>query len=164
MRCLWGDASNWVMYIKIYFSCFMWMGILKQHDKLILSRAVGSILPVGEKLDFPLNFLSLVLQKLSSPLRRRWSCRSQLIVKSNWLLYFGPWVYQKGSLNPRSRIALVHVCVCSDILETAHYFLIFCMKLGHHKGTKVTEPDFWKKKILGGHKWENAHILGALFV
>ena len=25
------------------------------------------------------------------------------------------------------------------------YFLIFCIKLGQHKGTKVTEPDFWKK-------------------
>ena len=30
-----------------------------------------------------------------------------------------------------------------DISETVHqFFLIFCMKLGHHKGTKVTEPDF----------------------
>ena len=30
-----------------------------------------------------------------------------------------------------------------NISETAHwFFLIFCMKLGHHKGTKVTEPDF----------------------
>ena len=27
----------------------------------------------------------------------------------------------------------------------------FYMKLGHHKGTKVTEPDFLKK-ILWGHK------------
>ena len=40
--------------------------------------------------------------------------------------------------------------------------VLFCMKLEHHKGTKVTEPDFWKK-ILGvtngeknpfsGHFW-----------
>ena len=30
-----------------------------------------------------------------------------------------------------------------NIPETAHcFFLIFCMNLGHHKGTKVTEPDF----------------------
>ena len=28
------------------------------------------------------------------------------------------------------------------------FFQIFCMKLGHRKGTKVTELDFWKK-ILG---------------
>ena len=37
------------------------------------------------------------------------------------------------------------------------------MKLGHHKGTKVTEPDFWKK-ILGGHKWEKTPILGAFLM
>ena len=30
-----------------------------------------------------------------------------------------------------------------NISETIHwFFLIFCMKLEHHKGTKVTEPDF----------------------
>ena len=30
-----------------------------------------------------------------------------------------------------------------DISETAlRIFLIFCMRLVHHKGTKVTEPDF----------------------
>ena len=30
-----------------------------------------------------------------------------------------------------------------NILGTVHnFFLIFCMKLGHHKGTKVTEPNF----------------------
>ena len=54
------------------------------------------------------------------------------------------------------------VCVCpsSNISETAHwFFLIFCMKLGHHKGTKVTEPDFWRK-ILGGHKWGKTPFLG----
>ena len=30
-----------------------------------------------------------------------------------------------------------------NISETAlRIILIFCMKLGHHKGTKVTEPDY----------------------
>ena len=30
-----------------------------------------------------------------------------------------------------------------NISETVHwFFLIFCMKLKHHKGRKVTEPDF----------------------
>ena len=30
-----------------------------------------------------------------------------------------------------------------NISETVHwFFLIFCMKLEYHKGTKVTEPDF----------------------
>ena len=40
---------------------------------------------------------------------------------------------------------LVHPFVSPslNISETAYcFFLIFCMKLGHHKGTKVTEPDF----------------------
>ena len=33
-----------------------------------------------------------------------------------------------------------------NISETVHlFFLIFCMKLVDHKGTEVTEPDFWKK-------------------
>ena len=32
--------------------------------------------------------------------------------------------------------------------ETAlRIFLIFCMKLGDYKATKVTEPNFWKKII-----------------
>ena len=35
------------------------------------------------------------------------------------------------------------VSLSLNISDTAHwFFLIFCMKLGHHKGTKVTEPDF----------------------
>ena len=64
-------------------------------------------------------------------------------------LYFGPRVYLMGSMV----IALVRPLVrpsvspSLNISETAHcFFLIFCMKLGHHKGTKVTEPDFWRKK------------------
>ena len=68
---------------------------------------------------------------------------------------FGPRVYPRGyyvithvrqSVRPLVRPSL-------NISETAlRIFLIFCLKLVHHKGTKVTEPDFWKK-ILGGHKW-----------
>ena len=51
-------------------------------------------------------------------------------------------------------------CPSLDISETfISFFIIFCMKLGHHKGTKVTEPDFWKK-ILWGHKWEKKHFEG----
>ena len=60
--------------------------------------------------------------------------------------YFGPRVYPRGSLV----IALVRWSVVRwsvgpsvNISETVHwFFLIFCMKLEHHKGTKVTEPDF----------------------
>ena len=57
---------------------------------------------------------------------------------------FGPRVYPKGSLV----IALVCVCLCVLVFvfiyprDRSLVFLIFCMKLGHHKGTKVTEPDF----------------------
>ena len=36
------------------------------------------------------------------------------------------------------------------------------MKLGHHKGTKVTEPDFWKK-IFGGRKWGKTPIFWGIF-
>ena len=61
---------------------------------------------------------------------------------------FGPRVYQMESLV----IALVSWLVCPsigpsvgpslNISETVHqFFLIFCMKLGHYKGTKVTIPD-----------------------
>ena len=35
-----------------------------------------------------------------------------------------------------------------NLTSGAHCILVlFCMKLGHHKGTKVTEPDFWKKNF-----------------
>ena len=82
---------------------------------------------------------------------------NQFATKLTWNLWefwsnFGPWVYPRGSLV----IALVRGQLVSpsiNISETVHcFFLIFCMKLEHHKGTKVTEPDFWKK-ILEGYKW-----------
>ena len=51
-----------------------------------------------------------------------------------------------------------------NISETVHcFFLIFCMKLGHHKGTKVTEPDFWKKN-LGGSQVGEKTILGVFLM
>ena len=43
------------------------------------------------------------------------------------------------------------------------YFVLFCMKLVHHKGTKVTEPDLWKK-ILVGRRWRKTPILGAFLM
>ena len=61
------------------------------------------------------------------------------------VLYFGPRVYPRGSLviafvRPLARWS---VCPSLNISETVHlFFLGFCMKLGHHKGTKVTELDF----------------------
>ena len=84
--------------------------------------------------------------------------------------YFGPRVYSRGSY------VITHVRLWSvrgpsvvhgpslNISKTVHcFFLIFCMKLVHHKGTKVTEPDFWKK-ILGGHKWGKTPIFGVFLM
>ena len=49
-----------------------------------------------------------------------------------------------------------------NISETVHqFFLNFCMKLGHHKGTKVTEPHFLKKS-LGITNGEKTHF-GGIF-
>ena len=38
------------------------------------------------------------------------------------------------------------------------------MKLVHHKGTKVTEPNFWKKNIGGLQMGENPHFWGIFDV
>ena len=72
----------------------------------------------------------------------------------------GPWIYPRGSLviRPSVRSSFRPSLNISEIALTI--FLKLYMKLGHHKGTKVTEPDFWKK-ILGGHKWGKTPILGA---
>ena len=58
-----------------------------------------------------------------------------------------------------------HLCPWSvrgpslNISETAlRIFLIFCMTLVHQKGTKVTEPDFWKKDLGGSQMGENPHF------
>ena len=68
---------------------------------------------------------------------------SIVYIFENTAYYFGPQVYPRWSLV----ITLVRgpwsVCPSLNISETVHwFFLIFCMKLEHHKGTKVTEPDF----------------------
>ena len=38
------------------------------------------------------------------------------------------------------------------------------MKLGHHKGKKVTEPDFILKKRVGSQMGENPHFWGIFDV
>ena len=43
------------------------------------------------------------------------------------------------------------------------YTCLFCMKLGHHKGTKATEPDFWKKSW-GVTNWGKSHFGGTFDV
>ena len=61
------------------------------------------------------------------------------------LIHIGAQVYPSRSLV----IVLVRgpsVALSLNISETTlRIFLIFCMKFVHHNGTKVTEPDFWKK-------------------
>ena len=57
------------------------------------------------------------------------------------IAYFRPWVYPRGSY------VITHVrpsvSPSLNISETAlRIFLLYCMKLLQHKGTKVTEPDF----------------------
>ena len=78
-------------------------------------------------------------------------------------LNFGPRVYPRGSLV----IAVVRGLLVRpplNISETFHcFFLIFCMMLEHHKGAKVTEPDFWKK-IFWGHKWGKTPIFGVFLM
>ena len=47
-----------------------------------------------------------------------------------------------------------------NISETVHwFFLIFCMKLVHQKGRKVTQPYF-EKNLGGSEIWEN-YIIGV---
>ena len=74
------------------------------------------------------------------------------LMNSFWTL-----VYPKGSYI----ISPARPSVCAlwsvNISETVHCFSqIFCSKLGHHKGTKVTESDFkktsWRMKN-GGKLW-----------
>ena len=73
---------------------------------------------------------------------RIWLVKSPL----SFHLYFEPQVYLMGSIV----MALVSVLVRQSIFKyLRNRSLVFCMKLVHDKGTKVTEPDFWKK-ILGG--------------
>ena len=46
--------------------------------------------------------------------------------------------------------------------ETVHcFFLIVCMKLGYHKDTKVTEPDF-EKKLVESQMGKTTHF-GGIF-
>ena len=67
-----------------------------------------------------------------------------------------PWSV-RWSVSPSVRLFL-------NISETTvRIVLIFCMKLGHHKGTKVTEPDFWKKDR-GGRKVGKTPIFGSFLM
>ena len=67
----------------------------------------------------------------------------------DYFCHFGPRVYPLGSIVIALVPPSVSLSVFKYLRDRSLVFLVFCMKLGHHKGTKVTEPDFWKK-ILGG--------------
>ena len=72
---------------------------------------------------------------------------------------FGPWVYPRRSLV----IALVRSSGGPSVFEDLRDFSLviydFCMKLGHHKGTKVSKPAFWKK-LLGVTNGVKSSFLG----
>ena len=76
---------------------------------------------------------------------------------------FGPRFYPRGSYvitHVRPSVVRPSVGPSLNISETAlRIFLIFCMKLVHHKGTKVTEPDF-EKNLGGSQMGENPHFWG----
>ena len=55
--------------------------------------------------------------------------------------------------------SVVRPSVFKYLRDRSFFFLIFCIKLEHHKGTKVTEPDFWKK-IFGGTNGRKPPFLG----
>ena len=59
---------------------------------------------------------------------------------------------------------LSNALVRPSVRTALRIFLIFCMKLGHYKGTKVTEPDFWKKNLGGSQMGENPHFWGIFDV
>ena len=74
-----------------------------------------------------------------------------------WMDIFSFWVLSNHPC-PSVRGPLVRPSL--NISETAHwFFLIFCMKLEHHKGTQMTEPDFWKKSW-GVTNWGKPSFLG----
>ena len=116
----------------------------------------GSIGDLNPYFDSPsLNILDQVLAK------REFSKHPYL-----WLLRLLVCLY----IFKRLLISFYEICgssVCqSDFIyprDCSLVFMKFWIKLGHHKGTKVTEPDFWKKN-LGGHKLGKSPILGAFLM
>ena len=71
------------------------------------------------------------------------------------------WIQARQSVSPLVTNALFS--------ELAHqFFLIFCMKLGVHKGSKVTEPDFsgkiWFGLFLGKKPKNGLKIVFQVFL
>ena len=74
-----------------------------------------------------------ILSRLKSPLSTLSYIGSRVYpIESIVIAVVSPWSVVRPSVRPSLNIS-----------ETVHwFFLIFCMKLEDHKGTKVTEPDF----------------------
>ena len=94
------------------------------------------------EIDPPSAYVWAKENKVRIPWHYFWLVSSYIWEGKRRKFYFWTPGLPEGSLV----IALVHpwsVRSSLNISETAHwFFLIFCMKLGHYKGTKVTEPDF----------------------
>ena len=89
-----------------------------------------------------------VFQHIRSKYRKIWTKETKFWL--NFLYIFWTPGLPEGILSnrPCPLVRGQSVGPSLNISETAHwFFLIFCMKLGHHKDRKVTEPDFWKKIV-----------------
>ena len=92
-------------------------------------------------------------------------CKLLLKLSANQCIRLLETIFNPGF----TRGGLNHLCpyVCSSdsmSLDVSRdrslvFFLIFCMELGHHKGSKVTWPDFWQK-IWGVTNWGKTPFLG----
>ena len=87
---------------------------------------------------------------------------SQYLCNKIELIYIGPWVLQRGSLV----IALVRWSVGWSVFkylrDRSLFFSSFLHELEDHNGTKVAEPDFWKKNLRGSQMGEKPHF-GSIF-
>ena len=67
-----------------------------------------------------------------------------------------------NSIRPCPLVRLLFRPSLSISMTVHNYYLIICMKVGHHNGIKVTEPGFWKKIFWGSQMRENPHF-GGIF-
>ena len=109
-------------------------------------------------------FLKIVTSYASKS-GRNWEKRmseSDSAAKKHRYRSFTSIVYFKKNVLQCSVIFYLLVIIKKYILRSIVYFVLFCMKLGHHKSRKVTELDFWKK-ILGCHKFGHKTFRGYLW-
>ena len=111
---------------------------MKHTIKRIEKHQVYNILQIDIK--------ELELHKLPLLNLQNLHCRSRLHrlkLSTQAQLFWTPGLPNGVHSNRPCPLVRPSVSQSLNISETAHwFFLIFCMKLVHHKGTKVTEPDF----------------------